>query len=783
MEIGAYIQGQRLDLFKDETVINNLNVKDISNISKVMADYTQTFNIPASPGNNQILSYWYDSDVDGTFNANLRIEGNIEINSLPYAVGSFQLMDAKVKDGQPYSYSLTFFSACVSLSDKFGDESLRDLDLSDYDHEYSQDIVAAMFDLSINSGDIYYPLISAINEMSIGTTGARDLIDPDNEIDYREFKPALRDMRIIEAIESKYSVTFSRDFFGRAVFYNKFTWLHKDAGYMKAYGIPLLVNITSAGTLGDIDVTVSTVNDTISYLRYGPMGATRQTIFRVTPEAGFEQVPYKVYIYNNGEEVLQKELTGTASVNFADGTADVPNVLKFYVSGSALFEFETRILVRYKAGFALVDKATSTPSQSVNGYLIIKDQVPDLKIKDYINSLIAQFNLVIRPVSENNFMVDTLDHWYDQGKTYDITQLVDTKEVPVERTDVKKRIEFLYQKTDTILGDIYRTNTGTGYGDLKAVYENIAGTDLKIETQFENMLFERLQNENTAEITDIQAGYSIGTDLSPVKGKPISFYRNGYAYAPAGTPLYVSGVSLSKIYHTATEDNIVLGQVTSSLNFGSDLSSYFYSAIEKSLYDIFYSTFIEDLYNSKSRVFTVKCQIPARLLYILQLNDRLVIRDKKYKISTAQIALNDGASTLKIFTDHSGPADSVEALIPITVDSTEYTVDSELLTVDMISIHAPAISYITNGISLEFYSATDAEEFFEVAVTANTNWTVSKIDTGDGVGWVSAFTSGNFRSGYARVKVSRNLTGDDRSVILRFIIGGSDYDLTINQNQ
>jgi hypothetical protein len=55
----------------------------------------------------------------------------------------------------------------------------------------------------------------------------------------------------------------------------------------------------------------------------------------------------------------------------------------------------------------------------------------------------------------------------------------------------------------------------------------ISGSELKIESQFENMLFERLPNETTGALTDIQAGYSIDKELKPYNGKPILFYKNG----------------------------------------------------------------------------------------------------------------------------------------------------------------------------------------------------------------------------------------------------------------
>jgi phage tail sheath gpL-like len=57
---------------------------------------------------------------------------------------------------------------------------------------------------------------------------------------------------------------------------------------------------------------------------------------------------------------------------------------------------------------------------------------------------------------------------------------------------------------------------------------------------------------------------------------------------------------------------------------------------------------------------------------------------------------------------------------------------------------------------------------------------VSKIDTGDGITWFNIDkTSGN-KSDYTMVTVNPN-TGATRSGVLRYIIGGTNYDLTVTQ--
>jgi len=774
MDVSVYIKGQRLDLFDDEKIEINSSIKNISDISKLFAEFSQTFSVPASPVNNTIFTYWYDSTVDGTFNANLRVEAYIEVNSLPYRYGTIQLDNSKLKEGRPDSYAITFYGNTVNLSDLFADDELKDLDLSAYDHTYGPDIVDAFASPVIASGDIYYPMINAIGEMSIGTVGARDLIDASNTINYREFKPAIRLIRIIEAIEARYNITFTRDFFDRSVFYSLFLWLHKDAGNLVALGEEEVVQLSDHTQYGFV---FEDSTDTITYSGNSGSGI-RVLSIKVVPQAGFEGVTYNMKIYNNN--ILSVEKQGVGTKSFPYTFPRTSNVVQFRIQATEEFQFTTQIrAVRVGVPPTTTDVYLQTTSvQTLDAYLFIKDQVPELKIKELFTSLISQFNLVIRPTSQTEFYIDTLDNWYANGKAYDISRLVDIKEITVKRPDVKKQISFLYQKAGAILGERYFQNNGIGYGDLKAKY-NIDGSELKIETQFENMLFERLPDESNGDLTAIQAGYSIDKDLQPYKGKPNMFYRNGYSDIDDTMYIQPSG-ELNRIWHTATEDNILVGQVTSSLNFGDDLSSYFYTAIEPGLYFNWWKSYIEDLFNRKTRVLQLKTLLPVSIIYKLQLNDRLIIGDKKYKISGYKSDLSTGNADIEIFTDYSPPIDSIENVIPITVDSTEYTVDSELLTVDMVSLHLPVTSYTINGISREDYFATASEENFEVRVSANTNWTVSKIDDGFGTSWFSTNRVNGQASGYVRVTVNLNGMGF-RTGILRLTIGSVNFDLTINQ--
>ena len=293
------------------------------------------------------------------------------------------------------------------------------------------------------------------------------------------------------------------------------------------------------------------------------------------------------------------------------------------------------------------------------------------------------------------------------------------------------------------------------------------------------MLFERLTRETDGDLTDLQVGFSIDKNLKPYKGKSFMFYRNGLETLDINTYIQPS-VTKTSYWHTATEDNKNVSQVTNSLNFGSDVSTYFYAPIEQSLYYNFWKNYIEDLFNKKCRVLSISGKMPTHILYKLKMNDRFIIQDRRYKISDLKIDLTTGSFTGEVFSDFSQPADTIDNLVPLTVDNDILTVDSDLITVDTISTYSAVYSFTTNGISIDEYLSTKGEEHFEVKINSNTNWSVVNVDDGFGVGWFSVNKPIGNKTDYIRVKINYN-TGANRTGILRFTIGTDTFDLNINQ--
>jgi hypothetical protein len=793
-----------LDLFKDEKIEINLQIKNLTDISKVRTDFTQNFTIPCSPTNNKMFDYWYSGDVlrrddsqANAYNANIRVDAYIEVNSTPFRYGSLQLDSAKLKNGVPNSYSVTFFGAGVGLSDKFGEDELKDLfqNIQTYDHPYNANVIQSLNTNYFGNNSVYYPLISAKTYLKYATSNDFDLHNNANTINYKDFKPALRLIKIIEAIETKYNLTFSRDFFDRAIFYNLFMWLHRDADRLLPSSTPLAINYTSLvvnqadWALATPEINISTDSVAVNWANF-PNNVTTNRIFigfRIFTSSPYK---YKIEVFDNGllyNTYNNLQFNTTTTIYLKQRSEDSNNHLftfkltaieeQITFTSTLVYEGRRTLYNVYDQPYDVyrILTATTAAQTTANSIVKISEQIPNMKVKDFFNSLIIQFNLILKSSSSSNYYVDTLDNWYSKGKSYDISNLIDLKDITVNKAKAKKFIEFKYQKAEAILGKQYFENNAIGYGDLKADFQ-ISGDELKMESKFENMMFERVVNNSTSIPTDYQCGFAIDKTLAPVKTAPLVFYRNGF---DTGGNIYiqtpVAALAFTRTWHTATEDNRTLEQVTNTLNFGADSSTYFYQFLDNSLYFNFWQTYIEDLYNKQTRVLNVKGKMPIRILQRLGLNDRFIIGQKKYKISSLKVDLTTSECDIEVFSDFSAPFDSYDDTISLRVDSTDYTVDSELLSVDADSIHLPVTSYIINGVSLTEYNATKGEEHFEVKIDANTNWTATPLNN-----WITVNKTTGNASDYIRVSIPIN-TGSARSGDLKITIGTTDFNIEINQ--
>lgn len=704
MKVNAYIGEYKIDLFDDEKIEITQKLNDIEKLSNVFSDFTNSFTVPATPNNNRIFRHYYDCDIDDLYNANIRVDGFIEIDTLPFRFGQFQLESVTVKDNQPDNYKISFYGKVTQLTELFGSDTIDKLDydkdgvkqwssLSQFDITLNQTNLLRTFnDPTYLGGNIITPLIAySDRDWNYLTGDAYDIANSFYPIKTTELRQALRCLRIIEAIETKYDITISREFFGNSMFNQLFIWMNSKAN--KASGSILLdINaaVTTSGPLPNnyFTTSVDLVNDifTVNDLAYSYSSSRDFNLwFTVTtlrdPISGtlLTGTKFNVRIVNSdtGISVYDEliEFNGSTLqvlLNIPQSSTPTTTNYKIFMSAPVNFVYSTmNINFDYRVAPGTIYRSGSSNN---NGDFLDRISVaytlPAMKVIDFIQGIMKMFKLIIKPISVANFYIDTLNNYYDEGNILNLTNFIDVESVLVERPSIYRKINFTFQPTDNVLGKKFREenvpiNRKIGYGDLFSEYTSIEQkTELNVELPFENMLFERLvvqSGVSDGTLTNINIGQAIklsddGVTLTPNDCKPILFFNNGTVSTTTFPFKYQFGSTspvqtINSVYNIGNTNNAVLASVTDSINWGSEIDPWHYSKINQSLYYNYWFNWLGTIYSIKQRKVKFDGYLPPRFIQEITLNDRIIIVNKRYKINDYTIDLVTGKTSLNLFID------------------------------------------------------------------------------------------------------------------------------------
>ena len=661
--IEIYIGSEKIDTFKDEDVNINLNLQNIKDISKLFTDYTQNFQVPASKINNAVFKHYYNADISGGFQASLRQDATLFVNKEVFREGSVELLSVEMKNNKASAYEVVFYSAGVNMKDLFGEDELTDLDLSAYDHAYDGAVIRGAMEGTdpLHSGNIIYPLISPVNDWFYNSaSSAHDDNDiayhsqnNDHGLHYYDLKPAIRISKLIDAIEAKYSITFTSTFFTDSKFTDLFLWGHRREGYMfkdQENGFTAQKVDFTSSTGSGFDTTTDTYTNNI---------LITGIIWRYSITSTDD---YQVHFYVNGVYATSRSHSGnvTNSQVFLNGLSGGDKV-QMRFSPPVNWDGSTTTITsvssdgRISNNAPILWTATTTTSQSFNTDVVVSDQMPEQKIYDFILGLVKMFHLLIEPTSRTRFIVEPLDDWYALGSNHEITDYVDITSQKVEKPELHRRIGFSYQESGSYLEEAYRnTNGGIGYGDLRADF-TFDGSDLSTDTTFELMRYQKLDDPSNG-IVNFLVGKSIDKEGDPYIGEPVIFYSpstlNIEVY-PIGF-LDETGLTdnpTNQVYLCGNINNRVAADVTQMLTYGLDVDPFHEQSFSETLYNQFWEDYITDLYSVNRRVYSMKAVMPFQVAAKLRMNDKLDISGRRYVINQIKINLRTEEATLELLND------------------------------------------------------------------------------------------------------------------------------------
>jgi hypothetical protein len=704
-DMTGYISNQvvnvvkRIELFNDEKISITSSIQNVNDISKVFTDYSQSFTIPASDNNNEIFRHWYENALDNGFDQRVRYRGYIEIDTQVFRTGLWQLESSTIKNNRVEDYKITFYGVLKSLTDKFGEDKLKDIaELNDYTIGYNGNNVQNTITSTLNP-DVAFPLITSNRVWQYGDGGANDISQNSHHIHYYELFPALKLKRIFDAIQNKYNINFNGNFLTQTRFTQAYLWL-KNSEQIN------LVPKTEKKLVELIDESgndfFSIQDNTLTALQFTSMDAIdakfKLTITFTAPTNS------TLYVYRNGLFYTSINGAGT-TVTFNVNQLLLPADYQFFIQTELPTTFTANALGTYfdLTTYTTVTLFNTSVSSSIISDLDLTTFAPDIKVADFFSGILKMFNLTAFSYDEETYTLEQLENWYYQGRIVNFTEYCVT-DFDYERIKPYKKINFTYEKSESLLNRAFYDNTQKEYGNLDYQF-NTDGADYSVKLPFENLLFNKFTD------TNLQVGYAIKTDYIPYKNKPIILYL----YKNVGCSFYFNdGTTTNHItnYNVFGQD-VEYQNLQHSLNWGIELSSYSLTPVNNSLFFDYYFDYLNNLYSLKSRMVKVSMRLPYSELLALRLNDRIVIRDKRYIINSFTTDLDTFESKFELIQDFR----SLNFNNTITRQTNNI---AQTLKFDTVS-NEPLTWNILHDPDGQIITITNSDNYVEVSIKANTS--------------------------------------------------------------
>ena len=676
------MKGKGLDTFTDESVTITQSIKNVKDIDKVFTDFTKTFSLPASKTNNKIFKHYYNFDIQNGFDARIRKPSNIELNNTPFTEGLIKLEGVDLRDNKPHTYKITFFGNTVTLKDTLGDDKLSGLgSLVSLNKTYNAEKVKEYLQEDPSSNAIIVPLITHTQRLFYDSISSNDnagnLAYNSSEkkgVSYTDLKYAIRLHSIIEAIETKYGITFSDDFFNttNAPYYGLYMWLHRKKGAVENLS-GLNESLINTFTNDSDALTASVMsNNALSLYSYTPPTSVLEYTQINLKSTTSNTNPYRISIRKNGVEVANSgEITSGLEFTTTVPAAEIEQNAQY----TAYIESDFDITFSNITFQVYIYDNTNIPASPIirsKGYAItnfvytssfefdITQQIPDIKVIDFLSGLFRMFNLTAYVErNQTEITVETLDSFYSVGGSYDITKYVDVSKSQVNIALPYRKINFRHEDTKTLLAAKHTQLFGETWGEAEFTNngEKLDGTIYNVKTPFAQMKYERLIDANGGAVKGVQVGWFVDDNEESYFGKPLLFYpikRTGSTpIAFLNSPTDQDEITTYNI----PSNSVALSSATSSYNMNFNAEPNEWGALAgdtgftNSLFQAYYSNYITSVFNPTNRITKVTAYLPLRILRNYTLADRFVINGKSYKINSIKTNLKNGKSDLELLND------------------------------------------------------------------------------------------------------------------------------------
>ena len=317
-------------------------------------------------------------------------------------------------------------------------------------------------------------------------------------------------------------------------------------------------------------------------------------------------------------------------------------------------------------------KNASTFSTNQVPQFNINQQIPEMKIIDFLTGLFKMFNLTAYVDNVGTIVVKTLDSYYAASTNiYNIDKYLDTTKSTTDVALPFNKVTFTYKGLKTFLAQQFNQLFNTNWGGLTYTLDgdifDAPSEAYKIEIPFEHMQFERLYDAGTIPpvATDVQWGYSVNENQQSYKGEPLLFYAHPIPYDANNTSVRIrdpfgGGIDDIQSYYIPSNSLEIDPSVSKvNIHFQAELNEYLANetsittppASEEftdTLFETEYKTYIQEVFNARNRLTKVTAYLPMKVYYNLKLNDKIEMQQKTYKINSMKTDLTTGKTEFEL---------------------------------------------------------------------------------------------------------------------------------------
>tara|TARA_R110002033_G_scaffold1510_7_gene13109 strand:+ start:4392 stop:6737 length:2346 start_codon:yes stop_codon:yes gene_type:complete len=656
-----------LDMFGDESLTIKQMVKDLNDPKKLFTSLSRSFNLPASKKNNKIFKHYYNIDIVNGLDSRELIPCKLLLNNVTYNVGNLSIEGVKMSAGKPMSYKVRYVGKLSELSRKIGQDKLSNLDfLSETITNFNP---ANEFG-SNTTDNIVFPLASRSNRMlydsvtkDINTEGAKNIAYVDSTsisgnkygIIEQDLIPALKVSKILSTIASTYGVSFSgafsQDYVG-----DLYLWLHKTdkqrTGDKSSAIMPSFSNVSLT--------SFTNLQLRIDYIEYTVTNPKVFTEVRITPTFTGDA---EVYIKFNGAIVKTVNVSGQTSSFFT--MASENGLLTFEAESSQSVTISVDVQFEQydeETGLDRYGSLDGTITIGTAGTFKVSDNLPNMKVIDFLSSLFKMFNIVAEVSDTLDIKGTHFDAFMNRGVLRDVSEYIDIDSYDVDRPNLFSAMRFKFADPKTAMELGYEKVNGKRYGELE--YELIGQTGVKLSGNEYSLDLknQRIPLEPLFDLTDGSNSGVIYTQFADLKGaeQQLSPMFTYLAKVTSGASLaFDNGGSVSQVVNYIMASNIHttnsvqpitkdLGNI--GLYFGDELNEYNYtdSLNGLGLFSNFYKGLTAMMFDEDKRSVVFKSHIPTSIIGKMSLSDTLTINNSFYNINSIDTNYLSGESKLDL---------------------------------------------------------------------------------------------------------------------------------------